>query len=343
MKSSSSVSSKTNPFPPRSSRKNRGPFPGKSSQGSPGGWRDCIARICLASILGLVLAGCGDKDKEEEAKGRKTTEHIGSKSRAAVTVSLIGKSNRAPGDIHRLERTLEFLDANVTTGGGAPTQGSISIIDRQEFLVEELEDGRRSIEVEKMSVEMSVESGAEPAVEELKSPLHGRTLIGEADDGGNWSFGIDGAVPDESEKEALAQFAEIENLENERFPSDDLDLNQKWKAGTESIRSIIGPQFEPTSGEAEFMLARLTKFDGHRCADIEVNIVLSGSFPGQDPPLVADIKLKGNILRSLNTYRDLKTSLEGTITLKGQHPSGASIEITAPAKLKQVWLRAEEE
>ncbi|MEM0897306.1 MAG: hypothetical protein AAGJ79_10500 [Verrucomicrobiota bacterium] len=247
-----------------------------------------------------------------------------------------------PESKFRIERTLEFLDANVATGGEAPGQGSITLIDRQELEFEELEGGQRRFRISKMSVEMSVESGAAPVVEILKSPLEGKELLA-SKDGETWSFELEGADSTEEEKAALARFADAENLSNDRFPSEEIELNQTWKAGWESLRTILGSQFQPTAGEATFKLTRLTKFDGHRCADIEADIALTGTFADQNPPAEVDLKLRGSILRSLNAYTDVKTDLEGTLTLKGQHPSGAEVEIAAPAKLKHAMLRVEEE
>ncbi|MEM9478218.1 MAG: hypothetical protein AAGA58_01010 [Verrucomicrobiota bacterium] len=259
-----------------------------------------------------------------------------------MRIFLVGNYVPEPESKFRIERTLEFLDANVATGGDAPGQGAISVIDRQELEFEELEGGKRRLEISKMSVEMSVEAGASPVVEVLQSPLEGKKLLAEKTDD-VWSFELEGEDPSEEESAALKRFAEAENLSNDRFPSDEIELNQTWKAGWESLRTILGSQFQPTAGEATFRLARLTRFDGHRCADIEADIELTGTFADQDPPAEVELKLQGNILRSLNAYTDVKTDLEGTLTLKGQHPSGADIEITAPAKLKHAMLRVEEE
>ncbi len=256
-----------------------------------------------------------------------------------MRIFLVGKHEPEEGHKYRVERTLEFLDADVATGGGAPSQGTISLIDRQAWSFEELGGGKRKINIDKMNVEMSVESGADPTVEVLTSPLHGKTISATKGEDGKWTFTLEGGEPNAGEKDALAKFATAENLENDRFPAEELNLDQEWKAGWESLRSIIGPQFEPTSGEAAFKLARLTRFDGHRCAEIEADIQMTGEFADEDPPLMSRINLKGTILRSLNSYADLKTTLEGTLTLQGQHASGAPVEVTAPVKLTHVQLR----
>ncbi len=282
-------------------------------------------RPTLAVRLLIVLAlfaGCGKKKEEDPGVANPdlgpVVENREPQNEEKSLVYLRGTPVTRNGTVVRSEQTLSMPDGILTTSSAAGTsQGKAVMTDREVRKIEFVSDKEKLIDMEEKSTVMVLTAAdTEPVKTDYKSPLQGQQISALKQADGTWWFGLkEGSATPEQTAE-LQEFGDPDVLSTALYPEKPVSMGDKWESDVTAIRGLLGEPFKPSRGTMNMKINRLRTVDGQRCAEIEVKVDCEGTYAGGPSPLVMKLEMKGQILRSLNTFQDLRTDLNGIIALE---------------------------
>ncbi len=289
--------------------------------------------IGLCLVIGLLAPGCGKK--EETAKEEKPPANAGVPSVPVLPkgksslVSLHGEMHVLPGMKVKSEQSLELKDGVIVTeSGGKTVRGRMTVTDRERRQVEYVSDKEKHVVLEEKQLIIHREMAGEEAVDtDVRSVLEGRKLTALRRKDGHWWFGLAEGEADAEAVNELVDLGKREMLEIGAYPEEARAVGDSWESSLEALTALLGAQFQATSGTATMTLERLSSYEGQRCAEIGVALTCEGTYDAGGSPLGMKLELKGAILRSLNTFQDLRITLDGPITLNAAPGEGATVSI----------------
>lgn len=281
----------------------------------------------------MLLGGCGKK--EEKAEGETSSPDAGvptvpslPKEKSSL-VSLHGEMRVLPGMKVDSEQTLEVKDGVVTTESpGGKTRGRLTVTDRERRHVEYISEKEKNVVLEEKQIVLHMDTaGAEPIDTDETSVLEGRKLTALRRKDGQWWFGLAEGEADAAAVNELVDLGKREVLVIGAYPEAPHAVGDSWESPLEAVAGLLGPEFHATEGTATMSLDRLITFEGQSCAEIGLILKCSGTYAGVGSPMEMNLELKGSILRSLNTFQDLRITLEGSMALKAVPEAGTTVSI----------------
>ena len=281
----------------------------------------------LAPLLSLVVSlgcalsfsGCGD---DGSAPGSSGINDIRPPAQQSIYLRNPKRESRPPGAEIFNSKTLTMSDASLIRRSGDQTvTGTADMLLRDVWTVDVVSENERTYSIDEMSFSQKSEIGGKPLEQSLDSDLASVE-----------SFRVTREQPDSKWEYIEQELSGLQELElktigdmwNEGshvlYPEEPLEMNQSWSADPKALSYIMSPRLQIDNGEVTCRLQDITVHRGERCAEVAIDIDISGVLKTQGSSTNVQIALKGTIIRSLQSFFDMRTELEGTMQWEMEFP-----------------------
>jgi len=289
---------------------------------------------CLACCCGVLLfSSCGESDDTPDTGTGMNSNRP--PAQQSIYLRRESKEKRKAGTEIFSTKTLTMSDARLTRhSGDESVVGSADMILRDAWTVDIISDNERTFRIDEMSFSQKSEAGGKPRQQSLNSDLVGaKSFIVKRD---NPESGWELAEQELSglhERELKAIGEVWSEHSHALYPEESLEIGQEWTADPKALGYIISPRLQIDNGEVNCRLHDITVHRGERCAEISIDIDVSGVLKTHGTRTNVQIALAGTITRSLQTFFDMRTELEGTMQWEMDFPvEKSSVSIDGIAK-----------
>ena len=300
--------------------------------------RASILSLCLAGTCGVAfLVSCGDSEDavpKPEGTGLDTRQPP-----TQGTISLSTKDGRPPGTRFRNSATLTMADAKLLTRRGKETvTGAVTTTMRDLWEVNHISPTRRDFSIEEMSLTNESIIEGQPKKDRTDSTLEGIVFeVARSDESAAWKI-----LPPEQnltplQEVDLKMLGKLWDEANDSlYPERPLRLGETWKADPKAIGMIVSPRLKVDEGKVNCQLVEITVLRGERCAEVSIDIDITGQFEMGGSNMEVQIALTGTIMRSLYKFFDMRTELTGSIQMEMEFPErDTTISIDGVAEFVQ--------
>jgi hypothetical protein len=225
----------------------------------------------------------------------------------------------------------------------AVTGGSVELVTRENTQRGKLELQRRSVkDIQRLSadeIRMTVMLDAKKLgfvfedgewSPSGRGQLEGYSLVGRRADG-KWTFSMEPRTPTSGQQEELKDLRETSwFFEDGMYPDKQVRVGETWKMPT-TLPVIVGTGLYNPSGTINLKLLGVTQHDGEECARIAMDMQISGAMDNEGEEVQVELRLRGEILRSLDRRTDVAADLKGHLKFTREGPGWVSM--SGPVKI----------
>ena len=283
-----------------------------------------VQGIVLAATLAFV--GC---DKGTQTSGTL----VGAGAPAEEPGELLVGVPESWGQKLRSTQNMSMTNGKMSiTVAGQAMDGTITSEGKRVVEYELVSATERNVQVTEGVENTSQVMMGQPIDNNEESPLVGIPLKATLEDNA-WKLSL-------AEGEATdAQAEELKSLESAEddtlYPTDRLEVGDEFDIVDEQVAGLLhGLEVKNLQGGGKGKLEELLDYAGHKCARVSVDLEVKGTLVQEGQELQAELKIAGELVRSLDVYEDIKADLSGSMS------AGGEVEI-APGQAAPVSISAD--
>ncbi len=274
-------------------------------------------------FVALVLKGWGlevgsatfdarDADKIEEPAA--TSPAAGQRISLQPRALKAGRKTREEGQFELLNGLLAVSVAGQQIYGKADITYRQSV-DREILEIAAGRSIKERLTFHKLATNLTRELAGEKQTESKNNPLQGKTVVA-SNKGLSWEFKSASGVLSQAETNELLSYVRVQD---EGLPRDAIPIGHRWEIVGPPLRNFLKlGDFAVSDGKASMSLEGVVPCGKDQCADISMQITLSGIMVNDDgSQWVVGLEATGRILRVVASDLNSEVQMNGQMTLTG--------------------------